>query len=163
MIIYKVTNLINGKIYIGQTVRSIEERWKAHCGASLRRKSTLYFHQAIRKNGIENFKVVIIKRVTTQEDLNKFEKVFIQKYKSYLPEFGYNVTYGGSFGRQSEYAREKISKALKGRTPKTGIHNTEEQKRKISLSKKGIKKTEEHNRELSESLKDYFRIFKRLF
>ena len=53
--IYKITNLVNGKSYVGQTIRTIEERWKQHIKDSKGNKDDFYLHRAIRKYGKENF------------------------------------------------------------------------------------------------------------
>ena len=63
MYIYKITNKINKKIYIGQTTRSIEERWKGHCKPSMTARSLI--SRAIQKYGKENF---IIEHVVTCSD-----------------------------------------------------------------------------------------------
>ena len=89
--IYKITNNVNGKIYIGKTNRSIEERFKEHCKDYLRRdceKRPLY--SAMRKYGIENFFVELIEETNNPEAR---EKYWIEYYGSF--KNGYNATTGG--------------------------------------------------------------------
>lgn len=92
--IYKITNLINNKIYIGQTIYSIEERWKAHCTCVKYNNHHSLFHNAIRKYGEENFKIELIDTADTFEELNEKEIKYIKEYNSLTPN-GYNMTEGG--------------------------------------------------------------------
>lgn len=96
--IYKITNLINNKIYIGQTIRPINVRWNEHKHESFKKDGHGYnyhLHNAIRKYGIQNFKIEQIYRC---EDDNRFdaESYFIQKYNSTNPQIGYNFIVEGS-------------------------------------------------------------------
>lgn len=93
--IYKITNKINGKIYIGQSV-NIEERFKSHKYTYNNPKANGYntkFYRALRKYGIENFTFEIVEEVVNKENLNKREIFWIQYYNSYKQ--GYNSTLGG--------------------------------------------------------------------
>lgn len=91
--IYKITNSINGKIYIGKTSQTIEERFKEHCRDSKRRLKEhrpLYF--AMNKYGIENFSVEEIEQCEDSEAEER-EIYWIDAYDSYRK--GYNATIGG--------------------------------------------------------------------
>lgn len=91
-IIYKITNLINEKIYVGSTTYSIDSRFKEHIyDAENRAKS--YFHKAIKKYGKENFKIEELFRVFNEEDLNYFEDLFIDQFEALNPNIGYNLVY----------------------------------------------------------------------
>lgn len=83
--IYKIENLINHKIYIGQSVH-IEKRWQEHCQKS--KKSLI--SQAISKYGKENFSFQIIEEVDDISLLNTLESQYIQKFNSLAPN-GYNI------------------------------------------------------------------------
>lgn len=90
--IYKITNNINGKIYIGKTETTISKRFKAHVNDSKRercRHRPLY--RAFNKYGIENFSIELIEE-TSSKDVNKREIFWIEYYNSY--HFGYNATKG---------------------------------------------------------------------
>ena len=105
--IYKITNITNNKIYIGQTCRSINLRWLDHCYASKYPSHKDYecpLHRAIRKYGNKNFKVEEIDTASSLEELNEKEIYYIQKYNSYKK--GYNASLGG-FGH-CKYDYEKI-------------------------------------------------------
>jgi len=90
-IIYKVTNIINGKIYIGQTTKSLKNRKRRHIG----RNDNLYFHRALNKYGKNSFKWEIICECENQDDLNEEEIYYIKKHNSYWKENGYNLSLGG--------------------------------------------------------------------
>ena len=94
--IYKYTNLINNKVYIGQTKQSLEERHKRHL-AQL--KDNTYFHRAIKKYGISNFKMELVEDKILFKDLDAREKFWIKYYDSfYTTGKGYNLTEGGQWG-----------------------------------------------------------------
>lgn len=94
--IYKITNLINSKIYIGETTGSIEQRWSQHKSKAKNDLSRQYhLYCAMRKYGIENFTIEKIEEV---EDEQRFlrETYYILKYESYKREKGYNEVIEGS-------------------------------------------------------------------
>ncbi|MBQ4122290.1 GIY-YIG nuclease family protein [bacterium] len=91
--IYKITNKINGKIYIGKTNRTVEERWESHKRDSVKEtleKRPLY--SAMRKYGIKNFLVETIEECSLEDSSNR-EKYWIEFYGSF--KYGYNATIGG--------------------------------------------------------------------
>lgn len=95
--IYKITNLINGKVYIGCS-KDIEHRWIAHKSESILEHNPQYnysIHKAFRKYGIDNFSFEIIELVPESELFEK-EKYWIAFYDSYNK--GYNETLGGDCG-----------------------------------------------------------------
>lgn len=92
--IYCITNLINKKKYIGQTIKSIFQRFKEHKSYS-KKKSKCYFHRAIQKYGEENFSVEILDYAYSSEELNQKEEDWIYILNTFGPE-GYNMTSGGN-------------------------------------------------------------------
>ena len=90
MWIYKITNIQNNKVYIGQTIRPIEQRFKRHLNDALNNILDTHFARAIRKYGKENFIIEEIDKAKTQEELNQKEQYWIQHYNSV--EDGYNET-----------------------------------------------------------------------
>lgn len=106
--IYKITNNINNKIYIGQTIRSLEKRWKEHIFKS---KSGTHMNlplaRAIRKYGAENFTISLVEEVA-DEELNDKEKYYINYYDSY--HTGYNATLGGDGGIAHTISDEEAQK-----------------------------------------------------
>ncbi len=91
MIVYLATNKVNGKQYVGQTIRSLEERWKDHC----RVKDDNYFHRAIHKYGAENFTLEVIDTAESGEALDEKEIFWIKKLNTLFPN-GYNLKEGGA-------------------------------------------------------------------
>ena len=85
--IYKVTNKVNGKVYIGQSV-DIGRRWRTHMTA----EDDIYFHKAIQKYGVENFEWEVIEQCK-KKDLDEREIYWIEYYDSFNK--GYNRTKGG--------------------------------------------------------------------
>lgn len=139
-IIYKITNSINNKIYIGQTCRDFNIRVKQHIYNSkkpLEREKQAIL-RAIYKYGEDNFIFEELLSVKSIEDANNFEKYFIKLFNSQNKKYGYNLTGGGSsFYNLTEEQKEKknknISKAHLGKI------RTEESKRKQSESRKNKK------------------------
>lgn len=67
--VYKVTNIQTGAVYIGITTKSIQKRWQQHINSS--RSDNLYFHRAISKYGVANFKIEQIDEANTIKELRK--------------------------------------------------------------------------------------------
>lgn len=87
--IYKIENNLNGKIYIGATTQSVEDRWKQHL-SERNRSWHRPLYKAINKYGIENFSVEIIEET---DNLEERERYWIEYYRSF--KYGYNATFGG--------------------------------------------------------------------
>lgn len=90
MYIYKITNIQNNKVYIGQTIRPLKKRFNRHINDALNNILDTHFARAIRKYGKENFKIEQIDTASTQEELNKKEQYWIHYYDSINK--GYNET-----------------------------------------------------------------------
>ena len=134
MVIYKVTNLVNGKIYIGQTTeKNPIRRWWKHCY-----DNKTMFDKAIKKYGQNNFKFEVIDLANSQDELNDKERYWISFYDCMAPN-GYNLTSGGrSYCVVSEETRKKMSECRKGeKAPWYGKKLTEEAKQKMSEAHKG--------------------------
>lgn len=113
MIIYKITNKINGKVYIGQTIRSLERRWVEHCQ---KESFCRLLHRGIQKHGKENFTVEQIDVACDRDELDKKEVYWIKFYDSMNPNKGYNLLGGGNKNHTvSDETRRKLSESGKGR------------------------------------------------
>ena len=146
MIIYSITNIVNKKIYVGKTTKTINERFNSHINTS-KCGSQTYLHKAIRKYGKNNFTIEVIEdNISCETVLSQREIFWIKKLK---PE--YNMTLGGegSTGRiLSEESRIKMSSKAKLRTRKP---HSKETKEKIAKSLIGIPLTEERKQKISKS------------
>ena len=110
--IYKITNQINGKCYIGQSV-NIAKRWTEHrCKATSKGSEGFesHFYRSIRKYGLENFSFEILEECL-REELNKKEQFYIAKYHSDQQDYGYNLTPGGD--SQGPTTRKLTDKQVK--------------------------------------------------
>lgn len=116
--IYKFVNVINQKVYVGQSV-DIDRRVAQHKYSSFNENSCDYdtrFHQAIRKHGFENFDFSVLVEFSpdeySQELLDNLEKHYIQLYDSYNYEHGYNATLGGQVIGNTVHKGEANGRAL---------------------------------------------------
>ena len=152
--VYKHTTP-NGKIYIGITNQTVNERWANGKGY----KHNSYFTRAIHKYGWENIKHEILFSGLTKEEACKKEIELIEQYQSNKRIYGYNISSGGEAhsgckhtyetkkiisekqkGKHlSEETKRKISESVKGRNPYwcTGKHLSDEHRSKISKALKG--------------------------
>lgn len=133
-IVYKVTNLIDGKIYVGQTAQTLWRRRRAHENECAR--STAYFHRSLKKHGFENFQWEEIESCHSKEELHAREIYWIEQFQCMAPA-GYNSAEGGKGGAYLESHKRRISEALTGRVI------SEATRQKISLLKKGRKQSPE--------------------
>lgn len=117
MIIYKITNIINHKVYIGQTVNSLEQRFKRHKQDALSGRLDTHFARALRKYGAENFVAEIIDTAESQEELTQKEYYWIGYY--HACEDGYNETHdmfkcgGNTYLNKSEEEMQQISSKIR--------------------------------------------------
>lgn len=106
--IYKITNDINNKVYIGKTERSIEKRFREHCSDAFReRNEKRPLYSAMRKYGVEHFRVEQLEETNNPEER---EIYWIEQYDSYSK--GYNATLGGDGKHYLDYDKiiEEYSK-----------------------------------------------------
>ncbi len=176
MFIYKITNIINNKIYIGQTIQNPRSRWSRHKYNS-RVGSTEPLYNAIRKYGDHSFIFEVICQSFTLENLNYLEEYFISLYKSTEKSFGYNILSGGNnrthqpesnlknrlahLGKKtSEDTKNKISLKNKGQIPwnigLSGYSMPDGHGTNVSKSLTGKKKSKEHKEKLSIARKEYY-------
>jgi len=152
-IIYKATNKINGKSYIGQTLYPLNIRISQHKHEAIRKADNNYFHKAIRKYGVENFEWETLGEYPVKE-LNNIEIKTIEKYNTCGE--GYNLTTGGDgvkgvcgekhrlYGkRRSDKVKDKIKKTfeengtVKGKNnPMYGRKHSEKAKERMINAKK---------------------------
>ena len=108
--LYKITNLLNNKCYIGVTNRNPEERFAEHKKPS----SSSFISKAIQSDGVENFSFEIILTNIDDDKISSLECEYIKKYNSLLPN-GYNADLGGvEYHKHSDYIKNIISEKGKG-------------------------------------------------
>jgi group I intron endonuclease len=106
--IYKVTNKVTGKIYIGQTILPVMRRWSDHCSLS-KKKHRSALRAAIAKYGKESFNIISIEEVNSKDEVDCREKYWISFYNSVAPH-GYNLELGGNGrGVVHQSTKNKIS------------------------------------------------------
>lgn len=152
--VYKHENLLNNKVYIGITSRTLNAR-SGKNGSSYYKSP--HFWSAIQKYGWGNFSHEVLVDCLTKDEACKLEKEYIVKYKSTDRKFGYNCSLGGESGnygvKASEELRKRLSEMRKGENaPNYGRRMSEEVKDKIRKKKLGKTLSEKHKRKISESL-----------
>jgi group I intron endonuclease len=145
--IYKTTNLVNGKIYIGQRKGKFSLSYFG---------SGLIIKRALKKEGKEAFKREFIVYASNKEQLDFLERKFIKDYRELLGRVNlYNITDGGvGFrGKHTLVSRNKISQAMKGKiSPLIGRREPLEQRIKIGNKLRGIKRSLEFKIKISKTL-----------
>lgn len=160
MIVYKIQNIINNKIYIGQTISTLKHRLGQHYSKS----SHCYaLHKAIKKYGKENFTIDVIDTASTLEELNNKEIYWIEKLNTISPN-GYNLVSGGKNKICSDETKKKMSIAQKNKSDETRKKLSESAKKRVysdeyrkqmSITSK-LSMTDERRKKISESLKKYY-------
>jgi group I intron endonuclease len=139
MIIYKVTNKIDGKCYIGQTIGALEKRKRGH-KTRYRNKQNIYFYNALNKHGWDNFEWEVIEECSSKEEMNEMEFHYIKQYDSF-GNGGYNLSWGGEgkFGYEcSDETKKKMSKGQSKRYEK------QEEREKVGLKQKKVWENSEY-------------------
>lgn len=153
MMVYVVKNLIDGKMYVGKTIKPLHIRKYYHL-RNLKNQKLCYFHSALKKHGIENFKWRTIHLAKNSKELNELEKRYILYFKNVGFQL-YNCSNGGE-GSCDPDVILKISQRLKGRVSHLkGVKKgsmSPETKRKISISLKGRKLTKNTKVNISKSM-----------
>lgn len=117
MFVYKITNDINDKMYIGQTIKPIEERFKRHINSAINNELDTHFARAIRSIGAEHFKIELIDTASSQEELTEKEYYWIHFYNA--TNKGYNETEnklkcgGNTYASKTEDEMKIISEKIR--------------------------------------------------
>lgn len=120
MLIYKITNIKNSKIYIGKTTKSLEHRFKIHKSYAIKGKGGCpALQNAMIKYGIDNFTIEQIETATTEHELNDKEKYWIAYYNSTDRTIGYNLTDGGEDTNTYKYKSDEELNLIKDKIRKT--------------------------------------------
>lgn len=165
-VIYLVKNNINEKVYVGQTTRGFDVRYKSNIE---KYPPNPHLGNAIKKYGIQNFTIIKeFKVALSREELNKLEIDCIKSFRSYDPKYGYNKTMGGEGGELTEESKKKLSEAqqkYKQSHEKNGtaywqqedfLNRMSEVTRGENNGMYGRKHTEESKKKMSENSKGKF-------
>lgn len=168
--IYKITNIANNKVYIGQSINP-KDRWRNHLWYA-NNKQEQYIHCAMAKYGVDKFTFEVIDECNSQQEVDEAEDKYINQYNSRDKEFGYNLKPGGHLRgewKQSEETKKMMSEKWHSDHPREGIEKTaaanrgqkrapasEERKRKIgeanAIALKGKKQSQEMIQKRIESI-----------
>ena len=142
MFVYKITNKLINKCYVGKTTKSIEKRFNKH---KTNQKGGIkgYLYDSMRKNGFDNFSIELIEEVNSEENVDEREKYWIKKLNTMAPN-GYNLTSGGEGGDTSK--SPNYIKAIKKRDY-NGKNNP-----MFGRCRKGEKRHPDTGKNISESL-----------
>jgi group I intron endonuclease len=167
-IVYKITNVLNGKEYIGQTTSEMTKRWKSHKASSRDNRSDSIFHRALAKYGFDVFVVHVLCSCSDQTELDKMECSFIEHYNTKTPS-GYNTKGGGANGKHDQITKDKMSayhsdkcKDEQHRATRTGFlkeyweNQSEEEHKEFCLKSKNRWSNKESRTEIAVNNKKYW-------
>lgn len=135
MVVYKITNTLNGMAYIGITTKTVDARWRGHL-IQMRQNNNRNLYVALRQYGLENFVIEQIESANSLEHLGELEAKYIKQYDCFGKN-GYNMTVGGygSMGHvMSDAHKEKLRAALANKPP-----CSDETRKKLSVAAIGRK------------------------
>ena len=155
--IYKITNKVNNKVYIGQTSKTVEERFAAHL-RNAANKINRYLYDAMNHYGYENF-IVEQLEVCKKSLLDEREIYWINFYNANNPDYGYNMTIGGgggdTFSSLPEARKQVLRENISARV--TGTKQSKETVEKRVAKLKGQTRTLEQRKRFSEGQKERFK------
>jgi group I intron endonuclease len=163
--LYKITNKITGKCYIGVTIQAdCQSRWRKHINSLRYKEGCPLLKKSMKKHGIENFTFDIL-IICFDEDVVKYEKEYIKKYNSQQPN-GYNILSGGQIGdglvgyKHSPETIEKIKEKIRQFREKNPHHfETYREKHKKSFEhidfSSCVKNSEKFKKAMAERREQY--------
>lgn len=134
MLVYLLTNSVNGKQYVGITGESLRRRWSRHCSDALR-GSKVSLHRAIRTHGVDAFLTETIATADSWDDLQRLEITEIANRRTHISLGGYNMTTGGDGTRGYTRSAETLQRMSASRK---GIRQPPEALIKRSVSRTGM-------------------------
>ena len=162
-IVYRVTCVDNGKVYIGVTRNGLARRRYEHEHST--KGKTYAFHNAIKKHGTDHFNWEIIDTATSDAELSHLEKKYIRAHRTTNKSFGYNLSEGGvnpvlkgerngMYGKtHTQEVKQRLSENAKDKTweARFGEERAKQIKTKLSKSHKGRKNSPETLKKMSEN------------
>jgi group I intron endonuclease len=158
--IYKITNIITGKCYIGETTQPDPiQRWRKHIQCLKTNKGCPALKDAMKKYGVDNFTFQVI-IICFDEDVHRLEREYIQKYNSMVPN-GYNILEGGQGGagfrgkKHSEETIQKIKQSIRKFQEDNPDHfETYREKHKESMKHVNISMALHHSEKFQQAKKE---------
>lgn len=114
-LIYKITNLINKKIYIGRTIQLLKDRWSKHVSDSKNKNAKMAISHAIAKYGAQNFSIELIEKCASLDEMKRRESFYISSLNSMDRNVGYNLILHDIIKNKATYTPEgslKLSSAI---------------------------------------------------
>lgn len=149
--IYKITNKANNKVYIGQTIRTVEERYQRHLSEA-RHHTNRPLYDSMNHYGVDSFTVEILVEAP-DEKLNELETFYIAEYNATDPVFGYNLTTGGDSFKSCLSEEAEASRVAKIAAAHLGTKQSKETVEKRVAKLKGQTRTPEQRKRFSEGQK----------
>lgn len=137
--LYRITNTVNSKVYIGWTSRNPDIRFGEH-----QKRNKAPINHAIKKYGVENFRFEILYQSTDYEHSRTMESVFIQDHNSLIDQWGYNQDKGGTGHKRTQATIDKHRRKIQGR--KQSAEHIEKRKKVGEANAMFGRKGEDHPR-----------------
>ena len=158
--IYKITNTVTGKCYIGETIQhDYESRWRKHRNSIKYKEGCPVLKASMKKYGLDKFKFEII-LICFDEDLLKYEREYIKKYNAQIPN-GYNILPGGQLGdgmlgyKHTEESIQKIKEGVKRfREANPNYFETYREKLKESMKNVNISECMKNSKKFQNAIKE---------
>nr|DAO69194.1 MAG TPA: intron associated endonuclease [Caudoviricetes sp.] len=154
MYIYKITNSCNGKIYIGQTIKTVKQRWERHKYDSLNNRIDTHFSRAIRKYGSNSFLVEQIDTAKSKEELTLKEQYWIKFFDSINQGYNETMPIFKSGGNTYENKTVEELKAIRSKIQKSKIGGKNPNAKKVKC--KNLKTNEEKHFNSMAEMQKYF-------
>lgn len=148
--IYKITNSINGKLYVGKTSKTIEERFVLHIQQSRAARGKTYLNKAFRKYGHSSFIIEVVEEIADLAIIDDREIYWINELNSLVPN-GYNLTKGGTGGDTS--TSENYKNGILSRPSTKGERNPNFGKLGANSPNFGKKRTKAQLKNLQDGLR----------
>lgn len=152
MVIYKITNNKNGKIYIGKTIRNIRDRFQRHIQDAMSNRLDTHLARAIRKYGSDSFEISLVEKVQDENILDERERYWIEQFDSF--NNGYNETRGGDGGNTYEGKNSEEMDVIKDKIRETKLGSLNPQARPVKC--KNVKTGEELHFGSAAEMRDFF-------
>ena len=155
MVIYKIYNTVNDKVYIGQTVNEAKRRFAAHVSNVKHNRYKTVLYNAMKKYGIDCFQYEVINKAENIKQLNELEVKYIAEYNSIYPN-GYNLKIGGDNHKLNKRTKRLISESykisyVKENHPNYGKPLKQETKDRIGAANNGKKRSLEARDKMSKA------------